>query len=705
MLNNDRTPRPPALALAILLAIPILFSAIGLFAEFHCPAPSLNDDVFHYLFVKRANQAISNGANPVDHWLPELELGFAQFLYYQHLPHLAIVAAYRLMLRRVSLLTIFNLVRYLLMVLFPLAVYYSMRTAGFSRVAAAGGGAFSPLLSSQYNSGFDLHSYLWSGFGLYTQLWAMPLLFVATAWLYRVLRDGRGYALAIVAGSGVLLSDLLYGYIFAVCGGILWIVTLWESRGYVAARKSLLRLMAVALPIGLITAYLTVPFLLEVRYLNASVYLERDKYDSYGAHAIFAALGSGRLFDDHRIIPVVTILAALGLGYAIATRRDEAKLVLAMFAIWMVLFLGRATWGPLADLLPLAHRMLFHRFEGGVDFAAILAVGLGAELLWNWCGALPAKLGQTAAISLLVLLMIPAMTERWGLYRDNAGWMRTAQSEYSTDTDFAKVLATLRSLPPGRVYSGTRANWGASVRWGYVHLFDGLAVSMLPSVAPPYYAFSLNSDLLWIINEANPQTYRTFNIRYIVAPPRVPLPAFLRPILVTRRYILYQADSGGFTQLGQITQVAAMGSDLQLFVRNQGWLKSTDPERGRFTAFVRDPARERSLIESPPTAALGTVEDEAITPDLMRARVNAAVPALLVFKMTYHPNWHVTVDGSPARTLMVSPSYLGVPVAAGVHEVAAEYRSSPLKNVLLAIGIVTLVAVIALGIAGPGLRL
>jgi len=312
---------------------------------------------------------------------------------------------------------------------------------------------------------------------------------------------------------------------------------------------------------------------------------------------------------------------------------------------------------------------------------------------------------QLGPVALLVMLMIPAMVERWGVYRDNARWMRTAQSQYSSDSDFAKVMATLRSLPPGRVYSGTRANWGASVRWGYVHMFDAIGVSMLPSVAPPYYAFSLNSDLLWIIDEANPQTYRTFNIRYIVAPPRVPLPAFLHPILFTRRYILYQADSGGFTQLGQITQLATIGSDLQLFVRNQGWLKSTAPERGRFTAFVRDPARERGLIASPSAQASGSAVDQAITPDSMRARVNAAAPALLVFKVTYHPNWRVTVDGRPSRTLMVSPSYLGVPITAGVHEVIAEYRSSLLKNVLLAIGIIALAAVIALGIAGPEPRL
>src|ERR1700722_4498276 len=106
------------IAALLLVALPILFNAIALAPELHASVPGDNDEIFHYLFIERANQAISAGDNPSDHWLPELELGFPQFLYYQNLPHLTVVAVHRLLLERVSLLTVLNLIRYLLMVLF-----------------------------------------------------------------------------------------------------------------------------------------------------------------------------------------------------------------------------------------------------------------------------------------------------------------------------------------------------------------------------------------------------------------------------------------------------------------------------------------------------------------------------------------------------------------------------------------------------------
>src|ERR1700733_2623138 len=112
----------PWIAVLILVSLPILFNAVCLFPEVRHITPAHNDEIFHYLFIERANQAISAGDNPFDHWLPELELGFPQFLYYQNLPHLTVVAVHRLLLERVSLLTVLNIIRYLLMVLFPLTV-------------------------------------------------------------------------------------------------------------------------------------------------------------------------------------------------------------------------------------------------------------------------------------------------------------------------------------------------------------------------------------------------------------------------------------------------------------------------------------------------------------------------------------------------------------------------------------------------------
>jgi hypothetical protein len=137
-----------------------------------------------------------------------------------------------LLLKQVSLLTLFNLVRYLLLVLLPLTVWWSMRTIGFSSVASAIGAAFSPLISSNYLYGFEYNSYVWRGYGIYTQLWAMHFLFIATAYLNRVLKIGTGYIAAILACSMVVLSDLIYAYMLGVTGAILFVLSL--RRGVAA---------------------------------------------------------------------------------------------------------------------------------------------------------------------------------------------------------------------------------------------------------------------------------------------------------------------------------------------------------------------------------------------------------------------------------------------------------------------------------------
>jgi uncharacterized membrane protein YfhO len=74
---------------------------------------------------------------------------------------------------------------------------------------------------------------------------------------------------------------------------------------------------------------------------------------------------------------------------------------------------------------------------------------------------------------------------------------------------------------------------------------------------------------------------------------------------------------------------------------------------------------------------------------------SCASDSAMVLKVTYHPNWHVTVDGREVATIMVSPSYLAFAVPAGQHAIAAEYRSAPLKDPLFVLGAAATVGAIA----------
>jgi hypothetical protein len=76
-------------------------------------------------------------------------------------------------------------------------------------------------------------------------------------------------------------------------------------------------------------------------------------------------------------------------------------------------------------------------------------------------------------------------------------------------------------------------------------------------------------------------------------------------------------------------------------------------------------------------------------------------PCHAVLKMTFHPGWQALVDGQPAPTVHVLPSYVAVAVPPGEHRVEFRWRPGPLKPVLLILGVVVLGAFTWLGRSRP----
>src|SRR5207247_2610029 len=137
----------------------------------------------------------------------------------------------------------------------------------------------------------------------------------------------------------------------------------------------------------------------------------------------------------------------------------------ALFAVWLVLYFGRPTLGPLLDLLPLHRSLLVHRFIGGVHLAAIPLVGIGAAWLWSLLERRP--LARTTALAVLaIVLLIPAMRERWTYYTFNNEWLGDTRAALAADTDARDLIARVRELGGGRVYAGMRNNWGESLGFG-----------------------------------------------------------------------------------------------------------------------------------------------------------------------------------------------------------------------------------------------
>jgi len=701
----------------------MLFTAVALLPELAVAVPSNNDDATHFLLIQRASEALANGENVLDHWVPQLELGFPWFIYYQPLPALVVVLLHRALLGLVDLLTVFNAVRYLLFVGFPITVFWSLRRMGVAATGAAMAAAASPLLSGDFRYGFDYDSYIWRGFGMFPQLAAMHLSFVtvAVAWSSLRSRKWSDVAWLALALAALVLTHLIYAYMMAITLGVIALVGA-ETRAHIGRR--FVRLVFAGIPAAVLSAWLWLPFIAQPAFLGASP-LQAEKYDSYGAAKILGWLVTGDLMDHGRL-PVITALVALGIAAAVFLYRTPlARTALALFVVWLVLYFGRPTLDGLVSLFPMHDGLLLHRFIGSVELFAIVLIGIGVAWAYERAHApLPlsvrnrrrfatsVKLSPSVRVALAgvfaLLLLAPAIAERATFYSSNTTWMRQTQAAIDSDVDARTILSSLRTRPAGRVFAGLRSTgYGPlmdfKLPFASVRFSDLLVYSGIPVVAAPYSSLSLNADLIWDFAIDRPEDYQLFDVRYVVAPSETAMPAFLQPITRTTRYVLYAAPTTGYAIYGAIVDRETFRTQRSLFTMNRPWFNGADVAALRFHRVDFPAATDGVTAEESAGCSRPAYTYERVQPSRIDVVVGCPAASTVIFKVTYHPNWHVTVDGRDAEAFMVSPSFVGVSLPAGDHFVTAEYRSTPIKAPLFALAVLVLVAMLAVPFA-PRLR-
>jgi hypothetical protein len=337
--------------------------------------------------------------------------------------------------------------------------------------------------------------------------------------------------------------------------------------------------------------------------------------------------------------------------------------------------------------------LLFHRFIGGVHLAAILLIGLGGEWVWRQLGPLPEGWRAVAAGLVVLAVLVPALRDRQAYYALNTQWMERTRKALDTDEDARTILSALEPLPPGRTHAGLRANWGKELKFGDLFFYDLLIFHRIVAVSPPYSSWSLNADMIWHFDDHNPAHYNLFNVRYVIAPSSLTMSPFLRPVKKTPRFTLYQADTSGYAQFVAVTELRKMDSQSSLFFHNRSWLLSAEPGTGNFIRYEYPAARAGSEDRvTPGCPGGGRISEERVLPSRIDLKVECEKAATLVLKVTYHPNWRVTIDGRQVRPFMLSPSFIGVDVPAGIHQIRAEYRSPTYKTALLFLGACALIA-------------
>jgi hypothetical protein len=709
-------------ALALLGAVG--FNLWQLWPEVAIPAPWLNDGVLHLLNLQSTAVALAGGRNPTDFWLPPVGLGYPLFHYYQHLPYLlpALVIDLAGGLAHLALAPagVLRWATYLLLGLYPLSIYWSMRWFGFARVAAACAALTSCLLSTNGLYGFDLNSYVWCGYGLYTQLWGMVLLPMALARGYVVLKTGRGYFGSVLLLGAVLLSHTMLGYVALISLLVLGALVLLGNRagGWKNFWQIGRRLLALLALTASVTAYFFIPFLAGGAFLNRSVWELPEKYNSYGYQQVLGWLGGGQLFDYGRP-PVLTLLAAAGFIVCIwRWRQERYRLPVLLFVVWLLLYFGRPTWGSLLNLLPLSRDLQLHRFIAGVHLAGLMLIGIGLAAPWRWALAQRRTRYLVIPALLTALLLFPVYRERVNYLGQNAAWLARAHQEMrAEEKDISALVQKLKTLPPGRVYAGLAGRWGKDYRVGDVPMYALLAQNGLDTVGYLYHALSLNADVEVLFDDARREQYDLFNVRYVVVPTDWRVPPYYRPVGDFGRHRLYEVTTSGYFSLVG-SDMAFAGPKTDLLSAAQAWLQSSLPVGGQYpTVRLSNAAGLAGYlplggmaqhVAQIPVAGYqtprGVIVSEQVTGDTYAAQVNVRRDSLLLLKVTYHPNWHATIDGIETPTVMLMPSYIGVELAPGSHDVRLEYRPQLYRGILQEVGLLMLLLLALAGAQPARLR-
>src|SRR5262245_31320007 len=689
----DAPPRWPLLVVAGV----VLFNLVVLHAEAR-PVQNLNDSSVHRSMIAWAEQRIEDGHLPLDGWYPDLALGSSRFHHYQSLPHvLTGVVALAVGSERALSWTL-----YLGLALWPIAVYAGGRLLGWDRWICAIAAVASPMIVSEPTLGYEWGSYAWRGYGTWSQLWGMWLLPFAWGLSWRAIAKGRSFWLAALVLALTIACHLLTGYLALLSLGVFALVK-W---------RELLRRIGRAALIGfgslLVAAWVVVPLVAD-RTWTVNDEFSRGKiyYDSFGAGKILGWFASGELFDRGRP-PMVTILVAAGLLVALwrYRREERARVVLFLFLLSLVLFFGRPTLGPALRLLPGSGDLFLRRFVFGVHLAGLYLVGLGAVALGRLARTQLQRFGplreQPLAIPVIgvaaaLAFFAPGFVERTAWASQGAEGI--GQQAAADATDGANVTALIdiaRARGPGRFYSGMRSNWGPTYEVGQVPMYVMLLNDGVEGVGFVRPTWSLSAPVEYRFTDSNPSHFDLFGVRYAILDrdrsPSVPA----EKIAQRGRHVLWELPNPSYVDLVDVLPpITADRTDLGIQVAD--WLHSDLPGRhaNPGIAFEGHPAPPATVTEDAlPSAPAGEVLSQEVDLGDGRATVtvDAERPSMVMLKTSFDPRWQVTVDGIARAPQMIAPSFVGREVSAGRHVVRFTYEPFPRYDVMMLIGLVTLVA-------------
>ncbi|HEY1494589.1 MAG TPA: YfhO family protein, partial [Candidatus Solibacter sp.] len=577
---------------------------------------------------------------------------------------------------------------YLAILALPFAIFGCLRLLDFPPLTAAAAVLLAPLIAGPGVGQLGMELRSWLRFGVFPQSVATSLLLVTLGLAWRAVRTGRRLVLTGAMLGLTMLAHLVYGWMGALS---ICLMALLPDAG-VPRRPRILRTLQVGLVSAALCAFQLLPIFSDGYLINRSRVEQVEKYDSHGAAKVLGWLFSGRILDNDRI-PALSLLALAGAALLLwryrATRKiaPSYRFVLAGAVFWILVFFGRPTWGILLVLLGVTPDLQLHRVIAGVQIFLLFLAAMALAELWRQAAR---RWHPIVAIVATAILLAPAVVERanylasWkeNLNRDVAGIAAEGK-------DLDAAIAVLKQRG-GRAYAGLQSGWGPQFYVGGTPVAAFLSTAQVPAVSFPFNASALPTDIMLRFDERDPAHYRLFNVRSLLVPAGGSPPDFLKPEASMGRFQVWSAPGSGYFDVVDVTDAKPTTRET-FYDISDAWLHGDGFAKARYIRldFHGEPATGLPPAGSdPPGRVLSERQYEA--------SVEVRRPAFVLFRMTWHPNWKVLVDGQPVKTAMLTPGFLGVPVTAGKHEIVCRYEPGGEKILMAVAG---LAIVLLLGIA------
>jgi hypothetical protein len=703
----------------------------------------LYDGAVHEQMTRFATAAIRAGRLPFTSWFPLVGLGAPQYSDYQSLASvlagLAGVAVGAGNAYRWSL--------YLLVALWPFAVYGSARLFGISRGAGAAAAVIAPFVVSFTGIGFEQNAYSYTGGAeVWTQLFGSWALAFAWATSWRAFSDLRYLWLAAGLSGLTIAFHFECGYL-ALLG--VMVMALF-GPGRLGPRLALGAVLLVG-SLGA-AAWVVVPLWVGSKWsainqaLAATVYVR-----GYGAGKELQWLFTGQIFDARRSLPVISVVVAGGALFALARWRSRPleRCLLALFGATFVLSFGPTTFGAFADLVPAHSDLYFRRFTMGTQLAGLYLAGIAVARAWGllerraWpplqallryaAGAqgAPARPDMSAgpamatrpematrrpdtpasaavaglALAFAALWLSPAVLQLYRYDRTDAAVIH-AQREADTTQGrtLSPLVAYVKAHGGGRVYAGLSDNWGQDFLVGVVPVYKYLLGQGVEEMAYVVPSMSLMLVPEGEFDEANPADYALFGVRYVILPAGADPLVAARFVMARGAYSLWALPSVGY--LHPVTLTGSLTADRADVGRaSAGMLVSIHLGQDWSVAFAgaHPPHAVAAAVAPADDGAPGVVLRPHV--DLSAGTASAVVrmkrAGALLLSASYQPGWHVSVDGRGTPALMLAPALVGVQLSRGLHRVAFRFEGFAWYPELWA---ASLLCLVALGRAGAKRR-